>query len=1167
MDDEVGGWCPDTPARTPTHSGVRGRGMTEGVETPRPIRFPGAVRAAAGIAAALGLTVLAAWVTGRPALAALGSQAVPVAPSTGFLFVLFAGSILLSARSSPQPGAAAALAGSGGAVALALLVLGVLGIHPDLEHPGISILDTPGSPPLGHMSTVTAGCFLLIAGSLLAATRGRRPAVVGVARGGAALVLGVGLVLGLGYLYGTPFLYSGAFIPPAFLTSAGVVALGAALLGLAGLPGHPAAGIRTPHAGLMGGIFAVLAAGIVGTGFLLQRSFEARYRAGVEHELVAVAELKTRELEVWRAEREADAAIFVDNPAFQALARRVLANPADAAARAAVRDWFVRVRRSQLYSRISLLDGTAAERLRVPDTAQSADDHHRPAVEESVRDGRVVWIDLHHGSDQDVHLDVIAPLGSGPLGPEGLGAVALRIDAETALFPILAEWPTDSRTAELTLARREGNDVLILTPLRFAEGAALSLRIPVARTERPVVQAALGREGVAYGRSYRGEPVVAAARSIPGSPWVLVVRVDVAEAFAAARARLWVTLLLVGLLVSGAGAGVRTVWQDQRLRGVARERDRERQILVLADNFPGWVSRVDRNLRYRFASRGYERVFGIPPGDVVGRTVPEVMGPELFEAARPHLEQGLSGKRVSYELLVTRASGAPFHVLTTLVPDLAADGTTAGLFIVALDTTERHQAQAALRASEDRFRSTLDGMREGFQIIGQDWRYVYLNDAAAAHGHRGKEELLGRTMMEMYAGIEHTPLFDVLRRCMEDRTFRRIEDEFTYPDGATAWFDLSVAAVPDGISVLSLDVTERHRAEAALRENEERLRLALAASSQGLYDLDVQTGATVVSPEYARMLAYEPHELEETNARWLARLHPDDRAPVGQAYADYIAGLRPDYRVEFRQRTKDGRWVWVLSLGKLVAWDAEGRPLRMLGTHTDITARKLAEEELRESREQIRRLAFVQEEAREAERKRVAGELHDELGGALTGIKMDLRWLTDRIRSDADDVRARAAQALALVDTTVDAVRRISAELRPGVLDDLGLAAAIQWQARDLQRRSGLAVGLTGLEAVPPLEAGPALAVFRILQEALTNVARHARATQIEISVATADGRLRLEIRDDGCGPRTSASRERPGLGILGMQERAAAWGGTVVIGGASPGGTVVTLDMPVDRP
>jgi two-component system sensor histidine kinase UhpB len=1142
--------------------------MTEGVQVPRPIRFLGAVRAAAGIAAALGLTVLAAWMIGRPALAALGSEAVPVAPSTGFLFVLFAGSILLSTRSSPRPGAAAALAGSGGAVALALLVLGVLGIHPDLEHPGISILDTPGSPPLGHMSTVTAGSFLLIAGSLLAATRGRRPAVVGVARGGAALVLGVGLVLGLGYLYGTPFLYSGAFIPPAFLTSAGVVALGAALLGLAGLPGHPAAGIRTPHAGLLGGIFAVLAAGIVGTGFLLQRSFEARYRAGVEHELVAVAELKTRELEIWRAEREADAAIFVDNPAFQALARRVVANPADAAARAAVRDWFVRVWRSQLYSRVSLLDATAAERIAVPDTRGSLEHRHRPAVEEALREGSIGWIDLHRGgADEAVHLDVIAPLGSGPLGPEGLGAVALRIDAETALFPILAEWPTDSRTAELTLARREGNDVLILTPLRFAEGAALSLRIPVARTERPVVQAALGREGVVYGRSYRGEPVVAAARAIPGSPWVLVVRVDVAEAFAAARARLWVTLLLVGLLVSGAGAGVRSVWQDQRLRAVAREGDRERQLGVLADNFPGLVSRVDRNLRYRFASRGYERVFGIPPSDVVGRTVAEVIGAESFEAARPHLEQGLSGKRVSYDALVTRGSGAPFHALMTVVPDVAADGTTAGLFIVALDTTERHQVQAALRASEDRFRSTLDSMREGFQIIGHDWRYVYLNDAAAAHGHRTKEELLGRTMMEMYAGIEHTPLFDVLRRCMEDRTFRRIEHEFTYPDGATAWFDLSIAAVPDGISVISLDVTERHRAEAALRVNEERLRLALAASSQGLYDLNVQTGATVVSPEYARMLGYEPHELEETNARWLARLHPDDRAPVGQAYADYIAGLRPDYRVEFRQRTKDGRWVWVLSLGKLVAWDAEGRPLRMLGTHTDITARKLAEGELRESRERIRRLAFVQEEAREAERKRVAGELHDELGGALTGIKMDLRWLTDRIRPDTDDVRARAAQALTLVDTTVDAVRRISAELRPGVLDDLGLAAAIQWQAKDLQRRSGLAVRLTGLEAVPPLEAGPALAVFRILQEALTNVARHARATQIEVSVATADGRLRLEIRDDGCGPRTSASRERPGLGILGMQERAAAWGGTVVIGGASPGGTVVTLDMPVDRP
>lgn len=130
---------------------------------------------------------------------------------------------------------------------------------------------------------------------------------------------------------------------------------------------------------------------------------------------------------------------------------------------------------------------------------------------------------------------------------------------------------------------------------------------------------------------------------------------------------------------------------------------------------------------------------------------------------------------------------------------------------------------------------------------------------------------------------------------------------------------------------------------AALQESEERLRLALSAADQGLYDLNVQTGEVVVSPEYATMLGYDPAEFHETNAAWIERMHPDDRGPVVAAFKDYLAGRRDEYCVEFRQRAKSGDWKWILSLGKVVSRAADGQPLRMLGTRTNITARKVAE--------------------------------------------------------------------------------------------------------------------------------------------------------------------------------------------------------------------------------
>lgn len=148
--------------------------------------------------------------------------------------------------------------------------------------------------------------------------------------------------------------------------------------------------------------------------------------------------------------------------------------------------------------------------------------------------------------------------------------------------------------------------------------------------------------------------------------------------------------------------------------------------------------------------------------------------------------------------------------------------------------------------------------------------------------------------------------------------------------------------------------TNRHQAEQQLRESESRLRLALEAADQGLYDVNVQTGETIVSGEYARMLGYDPQSFVETNTKWFNRMHPDDHESVCPIYNDCVNGLRKDYRVEFRQLTQQGEWKWILSLGKVVEWDQRGQPLRMLGTHTDISEHKRTEEEINQAKNLLR---------------------------------------------------------------------------------------------------------------------------------------------------------------------------------------------------------------------
>ncbi|MDV6342824.1 EAL domain-containing protein [Nitrosomonas sp. Is24] len=177
----------------------------------------------------------------------------------------------------------------------------------------------------------------------------------------------------------------------------------------------------------------------------------------------------------------------------------------------------------------------------------------------------------------------------------------------------------------------------------------------------------------------------------------------------------------------------------------------------------------------------------------------------------------------------------------------------------------------------------------------------------------------------------------------------------------------------------------QRQAEQQLQDSESRLRLALAAANQGLYDLNVQTGEAIVSPEYARMLGYDPQSFVETDRRWLERTHPADRDAAYQVYSDYIGGLREDYRVEFRQLTQQGEWKWILSLGKIVAWNQQGQPLRMLGTHTDISEQKRAEEELSTALEELK-----VSERHQRELRVLAEREQSRMGALLSAMNMGI---------------------------------------------------------------------------------------------------------------------------------------------------------------------------------
>ena len=222
--------------------------------------------------------------------------------------------------------------------------------------------------------------------------------------------------------------------------------------------------------------------------------------------------------------------------------------------------------------------------------------------------------------------------------------------------------------------------------------------------------------------------------------------------------------------------------------------------------------------------------------------------------------------------------------------------------------------------------------------------------------------------------------------------------------------------------------------------------------------------------------------------------------------------------------------------------------------------------ELKESSRQLQALAANLESAREEERTRIARELHDQLGQALTAMKFDLAWLTDRLAQKDVTLAEKAKTVTTQMDTMIKTVRRISTELRPGMLDDLGLAASIEWQARDFEKRTGIMCVVHVPTEELSLTRAQSIAVFRIFQEALTNVARHAGAQLIEVSLETTPEALTLQVQDDGRGIQVQEIAGLHSLGLLGMRERAKRLGGAFDIQGVSGEGTIVTVSIPVKQ-
>ncbi len=585
---------------------------------------------------------------------------------------------------------------------------------------------------------------------------------------------------------------------------------------------------------------------------------------------------------------------------------------------------------------------------------------------------------------------------------------------------------------------------------------------------------------------------------------------------------------------------------------------------------PAMLHSIDKCGRLVDVSDHWLEVFGYERKEVIGRKSTEFLTHESRHYAEtvtlPEFMKTGMARNVPYQFV--GKNGQIVDVLLSAIAECDEGGTFIRSLAVLDDVTDRKVVEEALRVSEERLRAFAGTLPDLAFILDEDGLYVEVLTAAEDLLYKEADQLKGRLLREVLPKESADLFLKTIRNTIESEKSQVLEYLLDVQAGPR-WFEgrtsplRLVGADKKMVVWVSRDITERKRAEEALQESEDRFRSFFEKAASGIAIVSPDFQFSDVNAAFCEFLGYTKSQLVKLTIADVT--HPEDWDENERQILQTLEERSQYIRAEKRYLRKDGTFVW----GQVsAAWirDANSNPLYAVALVQDITSRKKAEEELKASREQLRSLFSYLENVREEERRRIAREIHDELAQTLTALKMDAFWLKTHLRADQKSLRETVDSMSGLIDETIHSVQRISAELRPRLLDDLGLVAAIEWQTQQFKIRTEIVCEvLIDADEVSPAE-DVATHIFRILQEALTNVARHASATAVEVSFIQHDDELVLKIEDNGKGIAKHQILDSASIGLIGMRERVRILGGNVQILGVPGEGTTVTVKIPYPK-
>lgn len=533
------------------------------------------------------------------------------------------------------------------------------------------------------------------------------------------------------------------------------------------------------------------------------------------------------------------------------------------------------------------------------------------------------------------------------------------------------------------------------------------------------------------------------------------------------------------------------------------------------------------------------------------------------------------------EFRVVHPSGKLAWFSGKVVPLHNKNGDLAGFIGTLSDITDRIKAEEKIRESqrklaesEARLKSIIEQAPDAVYLCDpEEGRIVDFNPVATLQTGYTFEELYNRKVTDLDADFASWEKLSGFWKSLKPNIPVRLETSHRRKDGYTFPVEIKTSLIKIGernyIIGFVRDVTERKKAEQEILVAKERYEQIAVATNDALWEQDMTTHTTWWNLKHYQYYGHNPELPPLDLKEWENRIHPDQRESIINDFHHAMENNYSYWEREYKFRVPDGSYKYVND--RVFFYHKDGQLTKILGSMSDVTERKVSEERLRESEEkhrllseQLRELTGHLQNVREEERMHVAREIHDELGQQLTVLKMDVSWLHKRLNTEDEVIREKLQSLLKLIDTTVKTVRKISSELRPSMLDDLGLVAALEWHSQEFQRKAGIRINFRSDWQDIKLPSKVSNGLFRIYQESLTNIARHAQASEVNVVLRDDRGNLELTISDNGKGFVTANIENKKTLGILGMRERAKMLGGGFEIASTRGKGTSIRIVVPV---